>query len=288
MKPPADLHSTGPQARLVGPLSIDRYRDSDEELPGGGALNMAYHWAQRGLQCEMVSRVAADGAELFEDFLHRHRIEHTPDLVQLGTACTVDVRFGSDRQPLMDNFVEGVLADFRMTDDEAERVCSGQPAHFVLVDVVDRELHRIAPAGLGRARLTGDFLSFRHFTLERFIASMQLLDIGFIGWPGEPDDAQIEQLVEATRTIGNVLVLTFGSAGVRLIDGRSPEVSDRWFDVTAVAVEGTTVGCGDSFIAAFLAAWYRNDDLAAAIRAGCELGAVATSWHRALPDEAYG
>ncbi len=34
---------------LFGPLSVDRYLDEQRDLPGGGALNMAYHWAQRGV-----------------------------------------------------------------------------------------------------------------------------------------------------------------------------------------------------------------------------------------------
>jgi len=275
-------------ARLLGPLSIDRYVDRGEDLPGGGALNMAYHWAQRGLRCEMISRVADDGAELFEGFLERNDIAHTPDLVQPGTACTVDIRFADDRQPVMDNFVEGVLSDFRLTDAEAERVSSGVPAHLVLVDVIDDELHRLAgDRPLDDARLTGDFLSFRHFTPERFSASMQWLEIGFIGWPGDHDDALIGELIARTLTARTVLVITFGSSGVRVVDARGPEPADRWFDVTAVPVVGTTVGCGDAFIAAFLAAWYRTGELDRAGTAGRELGATATAWERPLPDSAY-
>jgi sugar/nucleoside kinase (ribokinase family) len=275
-------------ARLVGPLSIDRYLDTGENLPGGGALNMAYHWARRELRCELISRVAPDGAELFESFLDRHGIAATPSLVQPGTACAVDIRFADDRQPMMDNFVEGVLGEFRLDDAEADRVTSGVPAHLVLVDVIDRELHRLADRGpLGPARLTGDFLSFRHFTPERFSASMALLEIGFVGWPGSPDDAAVADLAARAVAAGTILVITFGSAGVRVVDARAAEVSDAWFAVDAIRVAGTTVGCGDAFIAAFLAAWYRSGDIGEAVDAGRALGAAATGWHRPLPDDAY-
>ncbi len=278
----------GIAARLIGPLSIDRYVDTGEELPGGGALNMAYHWAQRGVGCEMISRVGTAGAELFETFLRRHGISATPHLVQPGAACTVDVRFAADRQPVMDNFVEGVLADFRLTDAEADRVAAGTPAHLVLVDVIDHELHRLADERtLGGSRLTGDFLSFRHFTPERFSASMALLEIGFVGWPGNPDEAAVDDLIARTVEVGTILVVTFGSAGVRIVDARSSDVRDTWFDVDAVPVAGTTVGCGDAFIAAFLAAWYDTGDLHRAVDAGRALGAAATGWQRPLPDDAY-
>ncbi|MFT6290274.1 MAG: sugar/nucleoside kinase (ribokinase family) [Ilumatobacter sp.] len=275
-------------ARLVGPLSIDLYRDTHEELPGGGALNMAYHWAQFGMRCELVSRIAHNGAELFEAFVNRHHIDRTPHLVQPGVACTVDIRFAADRQPTMDNFIEGVLGDFRLTTDEADRVCSGRPAHLVLVDVIDDELHQVSrQRSLDDARLTGDFLSFGHFTPQRFAATMRFLDIGFIGWPGPPDDDLVTNLVALTVNAGKVLVITFGSNGVRVVDARHSTVEDRWFEVVAVPVTGTTLGCGDSFIAAFLATWYRTGDLAESVEAGCVLGATATAWSRALPDQAY-
>lgn len=275
-------------ARVVGPLSIDRYLDTGDELPGGGALNMAYHWARRGLRCEIISRVASEGAERFETFLDHHGIDATPTLVQPGIACTVDVRFGDDRQPVMDNFVEGVLGGFRLAEAEADRVVSGVPAHLVLVDVVDRELRRLATCrSLGRARLTGDFLSFRHFTPDRFGASIALLEVGFVGWPGEPDDPLVDELATRTRTAGRVLVITFGSAGVRVVDARGSRADDRWFDVDPVPVVGTTVGCGDAFISAFLEAWYRTPDVDEAVDAGRSLGAAATGWDRPLPDSAY-
>lgn len=275
-------------ARLVGPLSLDRYVDRGDELPGGGALNMAYHWSQRGIRAEMISRIGTDRAEPFVAFLERHGIAHTPSLIQPGPACTVDVRFADDRQPMMDNFVEGVLADIELTDDEVSAIVDGTPAHFVLVDVFDRALHRIAvDRPVGTARLSGDFLSFRHFTVDRFRASMRHLEVGFVGWPGSPDDTVVSELARCTAELGNVLVITFGADGIRVVDARDDIVSDRWFEVTAVPVRGTTVGCGDAFIAAFLDRWYRSGDVTTSVAAGSELGAAATAWEGPLPDVAY-
>ena len=80
-------------------------------------------------------------------------------------------------------------------------------------------------------------------------------------------------------------MITLGSRGVQVIDGRNK--SERFIPVNAVAVTGTTVGCGDAFIAAFLNSWWRGRDLQAAVAAGASLGAVATAWLRPLPDDAY-
>lgn len=280
------------EAFLVGPLSGDRYLDEGVTRPGGGALNMAYHQTRQGLRIELISRVAETQRELVGGFLDRHHIRATESLYVAGEPCTVDVRFASDRQPEMDNFVEGVLADFELGDDEVDRLASGTPTHLVLVDVVDHELHRLADIGVTRGmRLTGDFLSFRHFTVERFTSTMQHLDIGFVGWPGEPTDDQVGELVAATIDGGKMLVVTFGASGIRVIDARRPgQLVDRWFDVDARQVTGTTVGCGDAFIAAFLGSWHDGEhrhDLDRAIDAGRRLGAEATTWRLALPDDAF-
>ena len=63
---------------------------------------------------------------------------------------------------------------------------------------------------------------------------------------------------------------------------------ERFIPVTPVEVEGTTVGCGDAFIAAFLASFWTDADITAAVEAGKVAGAEATAWRRPLPDAAYG
>ena len=277
-----------PDTLLVGPASLDRYLATGRVLPGGGALNMACHWSRRGRSFELVTRVAAHDVAVFRPFFERHAIRVSPHSVRPGESCSVDVVFGDDRQPWMDNFVEGLWGTFEFTGDELDSIGAGIPTHLVLVDVVDAALLRLADAGrLRTARLTGDFLSFRHFTPDRFAETFRHLEIGFIGWPGDADDPLLDRLGAHVGPFGNVLVVTLGSRGVDVFDGRSGTVEHRWFDVDARPVVGTTVGCGDAFIAGFLDAWFRTDDLAAAIDAGRELGAEATAWMGPLPDAAY-
>ncbi len=87
--------------------------------------------------------------------------------------------------------------------------------------------------------------------------------------------------------LGRLVVVTLGSRGVQVFDGR-PGGKDQFVPVVPLTVRGTTVGCGDAFVAAFLAAWRRSPDVLAAVEAGKVAGAAATTWRRPLPDEAYG
>jgi len=276
--------------QLVGPASVDRYLDEGIELPGGGALNMAYHWRSAGHPVTLFSRVAHNDAAAFDRFVTKHGIAVTNGWHAAGDPCSIDIRIADDRQPLMDGFVEGVLGEFQPDPPEIDAIVDGTPTHFVLVDVVDAALHTIAAdrkADVSRARWTGDFLGFRHMNGDRFSATMAHLELGIVGWPGNPDDPEVSDLAARAADLGRVLVMTFGSQGVLAVDARGTDRVDHWFDVDARLVTGTTIGCGDAFAAAALSTWFQTGDLGAAVAAGRDLGAVATEWFHPLPDAAY-
>ena len=273
---------------LFGPLSVDRYLDEGRDLPGGGALNMAYQWSQLGMPFRLLSRVGSDEAELFRSFLDRHGIRTLPSLVAPGRSASIDIVMQADRQPWMDNFVEGVWGGFGVTAEETSVIRAADRMHCVLVDAVADEVERLGAAGvLDGVEGSGDFLSFRHYSVERFARTMQWLSLGFIGWPGAPDDPVVRGVRDVAFEQEKLVVVTLGADGVLLLDGRPEVRSERLVPVRRVPVEGTTVGCGDAFIAAFLAEWSTSADVEAAVEAGKSAGAAATKWIRPLPDEAF-
>lgn len=273
---------------LLGTISLDRYVDFGFDLPGGGVLNMAWHWRQLGLPFELISRVGAADADVFEGFLSRHAIPHDPyALLAPEASSSIDIRFQADRQPHMDNFIGGVWETFRCTPDEELRVAGAPAYHTVLVEGAIKETMRLGEAGLlPRGTVSADFLGFRHYTPARMADTLRFVDLGFVGWPGSPSDLVVGEIVALVEQLGRVIVITFGAQGVRVVDG--PGGTDTWFPVRAIPVVGTTVGCGDAFIAAFLQQWWRTGDASAAVAAGAERGALATAWNRPIPDEAYG
>ena len=270
---------------LLGPASIDRWVEEGRDLPGGGALNMAYHWARLGVPFGFLTRVGADDGDTVLDFLRRHDIPYLPgSTVAPGRSAAIDVVIGEDRQPHMDHFVEGVWSSFRLTAEEEAAVRAATTLHAVLVDPVAAEIHRLGDSGaLDNVRVSGDFLDLRHYSLDRFAATMQHLSLGFVGWPGDADDPVVHGLRRVAEDLGRTLVITLGSRGVLLVVG----ATTRFVPVSAVEVAGTTVGCGDSFIAAFLAALHLGGTVDEALDAARAAGAAATTWLRPLPDDAY-
>ena len=278
-----------PATLLLGPASLDHYVARGVTLPGGGALNMAYHWSRAGFAFHLLTRIGDEEPDAFGPFLRRHRIAHSADsIVAPGASSSIDITIGADHQPHMDNFVEGVWSGFALTATEGALLPHARRLHVVLVAPAVAELGRLGDAGrLDHLEVSGDFLSFRRWTPASFDRAMTHLAIGFVGWPGAPDDPAIAGMRAAAFTHGRLVVVTLGERGVLVFDGRDGRATERFVGVDAVAVRGTTLGCGDTFIAAFLAAHERGASLDDALDRGRAAGALATAWLRPLPDDAY-
>jgi sugar/nucleoside kinase (ribokinase family) len=279
---------------LLGTISLDHHLATGDVLPGGGVLNVAWHWRRLGREFQLLTRIGSQDGEPIEAFLARHGIAAaaSEQLAAPGRSSSIDIEILPDRQPHMDHFVEGVWTDYRLTQKERFLLARAKHVHAVLVEGAIAEVERLGDAGaLAHIPVSADFLGFRHYTVERLAQTMRTVDLGFVGWPGAEDDPTVGGIRDVAFDLRRVLVVTMGARAVRIFDGRaattSPEGRDRRYPVTAVDVAGTTLGCGDAFIAWFLDAWWRTDDLDEAVGRGMMGGAMATAWRRPLPDDAY-
>jgi sugar/nucleoside kinase (ribokinase family) len=277
-----------PETLVLGALSLDRYLPDGPVLPGGGALNVGWHWRSLDRPFHLITRVGDREAPMFLGMLDRNAISYTESIVAAGPSASIDIEFLPDRQPWMDNYVQGVCGDLKFTLEEETALAGARRLHGILVEGVIAELGRLGASGhLDHLEVTADFLGFRHYTLERFADTMRWVDLAFVGWPGGPDDETVAGLRRIVTHLGKRLVVTFGSDGVLVVDGPAGGI-ERFIPVTAIEVEGTTIGCGDAFIAYFVAEWSRTGDLVAAAEQGKVGGALPTAWVRSLPDAAYG
>jgi sugar/nucleoside kinase (ribokinase family) len=278
-----------PETLLLGALSLDRYLPDGPVLPGGGALNVAWHWRSLGLPFRLVSRIGDEDATLFLEMLDRHEIDYgsRDAIVRDGPSASIDIEILPDREIWMDHYVEGVCADLRFTAQDEALLKSTKRLHAILVEGVIAEVARLGDTGrLEGIEVVADFLGFRHYTPARFADTMRWVDMAIVGWPGSADDADVAALRRITNELGKRLVVTFGSHAILLIDGRTGV--ERQIAVDPVPVVGTTVGCGDAFIAYMLHELWASGDLLAAAERGKIGGALPTGWMRPLPDDAYG
>ena len=273
---------------LLGAVSLDIYKDEGIILPGGGCLNMAYHWQQLGFSFQFLTRIGQDQLTLFLDFFDTHKIDYLPQsVVGIGQSAAIEIAFSKAGQPTMDNFVEGVWADFELTAVEQTLVSNAKTVHTVLVTGTIRELIRLGNLqALTKPLVSADFLDFRHFSAISFAQILPFVDVGFIGWPRERNDKMLGTIRQIVFEQKKLLIVTLGAKGVLVFDGREGN-REQFFEVDAIPVKETAVGCGDAFIAYFLAEFNRNGNIAQAVERGKIGGALATAWQRPLPNEAY-
>jgi sugar/nucleoside kinase (ribokinase family) len=274
---------------LMGTISLDHYLATGDVLPGGGILNMAWHWRrQLDRPFRLLTRVGSDDGAPVEAFLRRHGIGTVSpaELAAPGRSSSIDIEIQPDRQPWMDNFVAGVWDGYRLTPAELDGLDRAERLHLVLVEGAIAELARLAKDGrLRRLQVTADFLGFRHYTVGRLAETMGHVDLGFIGWPGAEDAPEVAGMRAVAFDLGKSIVVTLGARAVLVFDGTKG--TERRCPVTPLEVAGTTLGCGDAFIAWYLDEYWQSGDHAAAVAQGMIGGAMATAWPRPLPDEAY-
>ncbi|MCI0582224.1 MAG: carbohydrate kinase family protein [Chloroflexi bacterium] len=273
---------------LLGTISLDRYLGTPVVLPGGGILNMAWHWRELGRLFRVVTRVGAEDGGPILEFLAAHAIEVVgDDAVAPGRSSSIDIAILADRQPDMQHFEAGTWDAFRATAAERTAVAAARRVHTVLTEGAIAELGRLGDEGaLAHLTVSADFLGFRHYTVARLARTMAHVDLGFIGWPGDLDAPEVGGMRDIAFDLRRLLVVTMGSRAIRVFDGRA-EPREWRFAVTPLEVAGTTLGCGDAFIAWFLDELWRSDDLDRAIERGKAGGAAATRWLHPLPDAAY-
>ena len=283
---------------ILGQSDLDIYLPENGIFPGGGALNMSYHWRQLGVPFTLLSRVADDKPHYFLDFYERHGVRIMPaSLIKQGKAGSSDIFIRPDGEVVMDNWIAGVGADLELDAAEMTLISQAQWLHAFLIGSVVGELKRLAALGyLAATSVSGDFFDFAPFDLVTFRETMHYIDIGFMGWQKELADETMVGIRAVVRDLEKMLVVTLGSRGVMVYDGRpntllparEDGLAEQFFTVEPVPVVGTTIGCGDAFAAYFLAEWLKTQDVAKAVNAGQVGGAKATQWRRCLPDTAYG
>jgi ribokinase len=257
---------------------------------GGAAANVAAWLAEQGKDVALVARAGDDLAgrgavdELRAAGVDTHVV---PDAERATGTCVVVIAADGERTMLPDRGANLALAP---DDVPASLFAPGHHLHLSGYVLLHEGPRAAGLAALDHAREAGMTISvdpasaapLRACGAERFLAWIGRVDALLPNLDearvltGE-DDAEAAARALA-RSAGEVVV-TLGAEGALWSDGHDAVWVDAPEDVAVV----DATGAGDAFAAGWLAAWRDGADAAAALTAGCALGARAVARAGARP-----
>jgi fructoselysine 6-kinase len=249
----------------VGDNCIDRYVPPVRpDTVGGNALNVAVGFVQAGHPAMYLGAVGddADGRQIVEAAAAAGvDVDGVRVLPAPTGVTTVELLPDGDRRFLDEDY--GASALFRLDARDLDRVRACGWVHAANLGGGAEALGQLAADG---RRLSYDF-SDRGDSGLRTVLSRHL-QVAFFSAP-EENDAEAVGLAEAALVDGaSIAVVTRGARGSLAVDGDGIDVQE------ALPVEAVdTLGAGDAFIAAFIAARVDGAGRREALRRGAEAAA---------------
>jgi fructokinase len=262
-----------------------------ERRPGGAPMNVALRLRHEGVDAQLLTRVGLDenGAELLA-FLEAQGLDTTHvqrDSVQPTGIVDVDL---SDPNEARYQILDPAAWDF--IDAEAYlQAGGGEPETLVFGSLAARRTDSLSALRclIERASLRVFDVNLRppfsrRETLEELLQAADWVKVNEIelaliaGWHGAADGVK-----DSARCLQQVygldaVCVTLGGEGAFLLHGEEA-FSQPPFTVEVL----DTVGCGDAFLGAWLAAMLRGADPPAALERAAAMGALVASREGANP-----
>jgi fructoselysine 6-kinase len=256
-------------------LCVDKYPELGLELPGGNSLNIAARWKALGVkEIGLMGAVGTDSlGDLVLEKLRSLGID-AGRVARLPGQTAYNHFFASGDSHLFreEGWIGGAYDSYRPTEDDWAFAAGFDLISIHYLDPRFKEcLARFGAKGRGKPRLAIDFLD--KGDTRAVMDALPFADLAFMSGTR----AMADELAPAARDSGVPLVVTLGAEGsLALIGG------ERFFQPALPAEKAVdSIGCGDSFQAAFIVAWYENKDPRAALRAGSLAAAEILARHGA-------
>ena len=252
----------------VGDNCMDVYDGTGEAYPGGNPVNVAVYFVRMGGEASYTGVVGTDkyGALMRESIAAKGVDVSTVRTEAGNTAITHVELVNGDR--VLGDYEEGVLADFRLTDDQRKYLCRQKMVVTGLWGNVHNDLAKIRAAG---ALVAFDAATRPEDEAARI--AIPATDYLFFS----SDDGDTPELRAKMKEIHSrgpkVVVTTLGDQGSLAYDG---EEYIGCGIVTCDVVD--TMGAGDSYIAGFLKGILEEKTVPECMRMGAENASITLGY----------
>lgn len=226
----------------VGDNCLDVYENLGKAFPGGNPVNVAVYFVRLGGEASYTGAVGTDNyGKLMIDALNGKNVDTSHVKTLEGSTAITHVEL-VDGERVFGDYEEGVLAQFRLSDDDIDFLCGHDIVVTALWGNVEHDLARI--------RQHGTPIAFDCATRpDDPVVDIAISSVDYLFYAS--DDGDTPELRENMKKMyargPKLVIVTLGEKGSLAYDGKEFTVGNI---VPCNVVD--TMGAGDSYIAGFL------------------------------------
>ncbi|SHO44246.1 fructoselysine 6-kinase [Anaerocolumna xylanovorans] len=226
----------------VGDNCIDAYQNLNQAFPGGNPVNVAVYSVRLGGNASYTGVVGDDEyGQIMINALKEKGVDTSHIRVLPGKTAVTQVELVNGER-IFGDYDEGVLADFKLTQEDIEFLCSHDIVVSGLWGMIENDLYKIKAKG---TPIAFDFATkFEDPVVEK---AVPWVDYAFFASDDKDTKENRDFLKEMYKKGPKLVVMTLGEQGSIAYDGNS----FYQFGIIKCEVKDT-MGAGDSYIAGFL------------------------------------
>lgn len=255
----------------VGDNCMDVYDRLNKAFPGGNPVNVAVYSVRLGGSASYTGAVGGDKyGQIMIDALKKKNVDTSHLKVLHGNTAVTHVELEGDERILGD-YDEGVLAQFKLSDEDIEFLCSQDMVVTGCWGMIENDLYKIKAKG---TPIAFDFAT----KLEDPIIEKAIYDVDYAFFAyDECHDEFIREFMKKMYSKGPKLVIvTLGEKGSICYNGKE----FLTYGIVPCKVEDT-MGAGDSYIAGFLRGILLGKEIKECMRMGAENASVTLGYRGA-------
>lgn len=226
----------------VGDNCMDVYNNLNQAFPGGNPVNVAVYSIRLGGKASYTGVVGDDKyGQIMIDALNSKGVDTSHVRVIHGKTAISQVELINGERVFGD-YDEGVLVDFKLSDEDVEFLCSHDIVVTGLWGMIESDLYKIKAKGVP---IAFDFAT----KLEDPVIEKAIYDVDYAFFAYDDGDNEfIREYIKKMYAKGPKLVtVTLGDKGSICYNGKE----FLKYGIVPCKVEDT-MGAGDSYIAGFL------------------------------------
>lgn len=255
----------------VGDNCVDQYDKLGKQYPGGNPVNVSVYFVRMGGEASYTGAVGTDKAgEVLIQRLKEKGVDASHVHVREGSTAVTHVDL-VDGERVFGDYDEGVMADFKLTDEDIDFLCSQDMVVSGLWGKIEHDLGKIRARGVPVAF---DFATKWDDPVLK--VAIDNVDYAFFA-SDDGDTPELRAFMKKMHAHGaKLVVVTLGDKGSIAYDGRDFTVGGI---VPCHVVD--TMGAGDSFIAGFLYGILQKKPVAECMHMGAANSSVTLEYNGA-------